>query len=298
MGLFDRKYCDICGGKIGVLGNRRLSDGNLCKDCAALLSPWFTERRASTVEDIRSHLAYREANREAAAYFRASRTFGSGTKLYIDEGAGSFAVTSAKDPAADHADIIGLASLTDCAVDIRETRSELRRKGPDGKTVRYDPPRWEYAYDFDVVLSVDHPWISEIRFRLNPSRVEVGEHRIGTVVPPRPHPAHRPGSAAWAGLRAAVRPGAVVSSPEYDLYYNEAMELRETMLSLRDRFRGLQEEELRPEEAPAAEAPAAGAAPAESGQEAAAPRFCPWCGAPVSPPGAAFCSSCGKELVS
>ena len=34
MGLFDKKYCDICGEKIGLLGNRKLEDGNLCKDCA------------------------------------------------------------------------------------------------------------------------------------------------------------------------------------------------------------------------------------------------------------------------
>ena len=27
MGLFDTKYCDGCGGKIGMLGNRKLEDG-------------------------------------------------------------------------------------------------------------------------------------------------------------------------------------------------------------------------------------------------------------------------------
>ena len=51
MGLFDKKYCDICGEKIGLLGNRKLEDGNLCKNCAAKLSPFFSERRRSTVED-------------------------------------------------------------------------------------------------------------------------------------------------------------------------------------------------------------------------------------------------------
>ena len=30
MGLFDKKYCDICGEKIGLLGNRKLDDRNLC----------------------------------------------------------------------------------------------------------------------------------------------------------------------------------------------------------------------------------------------------------------------------
>lgn len=38
MGLFDKKYCDVCGERIGLLGNRKLEDGNLCKDCARKLS--------------------------------------------------------------------------------------------------------------------------------------------------------------------------------------------------------------------------------------------------------------------
>ena len=62
MGLFDKKYCDICGEKIGLLGNRKLEDGNLCKDCARKLSPFFSERRSSTVEDIKRQLAYRAEN--------------------------------------------------------------------------------------------------------------------------------------------------------------------------------------------------------------------------------------------
>ena len=60
MGLFDKKFCNICNGKIGLLGNRKLADGNLCKDCARLLSPFVTDRRQSSVEEIRQHLNYRE----------------------------------------------------------------------------------------------------------------------------------------------------------------------------------------------------------------------------------------------
>jgi len=59
MGLFDKKYCGICGEKIGLLGNRKLEDGNLCKNCAAKLSPWFSERRHSSLGDFKAQLAYR-----------------------------------------------------------------------------------------------------------------------------------------------------------------------------------------------------------------------------------------------
>ena len=62
MGLFDKKYCDICGDKIGFLGNRKLADGNMCKTCARKLSPLFSERRKSTAEEIRA--ALKPAQRE------------------------------------------------------------------------------------------------------------------------------------------------------------------------------------------------------------------------------------------
>ena len=54
--LFDKKVCDICGQEIGFLGQRKLEDGACCKECAAKLSPWFNERRRSTVADIKKQL--------------------------------------------------------------------------------------------------------------------------------------------------------------------------------------------------------------------------------------------------
>lgn len=68
MGLFDKKYCDICGEKIGLLGNRKLENGNLCKNCAQKLSPWFSDRRNSTVEEIKAQLDYREENQKRSRH--------------------------------------------------------------------------------------------------------------------------------------------------------------------------------------------------------------------------------------
>ena len=72
MGLFDKKYCDICGEKIGLLGNRKLENGNLCKDCAKQLSPFFSERRRSTVEEIREQLNTKEINNHCRLFSRSS----------------------------------------------------------------------------------------------------------------------------------------------------------------------------------------------------------------------------------
>ena len=81
MGLFDKKYCDFCGNKIGLLGNRKFEDGNMCKDCASKLSPWFDGRRHSTKAELTAQLESREANRQAVAAFRTTRSLGKYVKL-------------------------------------------------------------------------------------------------------------------------------------------------------------------------------------------------------------------------
>ena len=171
MGLFDKKYCDICGEKIGLLGNRKLEDGNLCKDCAKKLSPWFSDRRRSTVEDIKGQLAYREENREKAAQFRITRSFGEDRKVLLDEEHRWFTVTRARDLAEANPDILDFDAITGCRLDIDESRTELTREDADGKDVSYVPPRYEYSYDFFLIITVRHPYFDEMRFSLNSSSV-------------------------------------------------------------------------------------------------------------------------------
>ena len=170
MGLFDKKFCDVCGGQIGMLGNRKLDDGNLCKDCAAKLSPWFSERRHSTVEEIKKQLEYREQNKAAAASFRPTVTFGDDMKLYIDQMSGSFAVTRYTDFVKYNPDIIPISSVMSVIADVDEDRDEVYMKDSQGRNVSYNPPRYNYKYDFKIRINVNHPYFSEIEFKLNSQR--------------------------------------------------------------------------------------------------------------------------------
>ena len=192
MGLFDKKYCDICGEKIGLLGNRKLEDGNLCKDCAKKLSPWFSDRRRSTVEDIKGQLAYREENREKAAQFRTTRSFGEDWKVLLDEDDRWFTVTRARDLAEANPDILDFDAITGCRMDIDESRTELTRKDADGKDVSYVPPRYEYSYDFFLVISVRHPYFDEMRFSLNSSSVYYEPQKLPQRAPMSHAPMDRP----------------------------------------------------------------------------------------------------------
>lgn len=179
MGLFDKKFCDVCGNKIGMLGNRKLEDGNLCKDCAGLLSPFFSERRKSTVADIKEHLAYREANKAAVAAFRATRTLGNATKVMLDEDNGKFVVTSARRLEEANPDVLEFSQVTGASFKVDENRSEVMQKGPDGKSVSYSPPRYKFSYEFKMYIQVNHPWFNEISFKINDRNIEV-ENSFGT----------------------------------------------------------------------------------------------------------------------
>lgn len=184
--LFEKKTCSVCGGEIGLLGNRKLEDGNLCKNCSAKLSPWFSERRQSTVEQIKAQLQYREENKAAVAAFHPTLSLGEDTKLLVDEDARKFVVTDARDLVADNPDVLDFSMVTGVDLDIEEDQDEAETEDKDGKSVSYNPPRYDYSYDFHVVIRVNHPWFNEIRFRLNDSDIQTTTSPVIAARKPNP----------------------------------------------------------------------------------------------------------------
>lgn len=245
MGLFDKKYCSICGNQIKLLGNRKLEDGNCCKDCASKLSPFFSERRHSTVESIKEQLAYREANKEEVEKFNVTRTIGEGTKILIDEDQRKFMVTSHSKWKEANPDVIPFSSVTGCETKINESKSEEMTTDKEGKKVSYRPPHYSYNYTFEVTVYVNNPYFDDINFRINSSSVT--EHVVGQLM--------RHGS-------------------EYENYARSLDEIKEIFTGIREGSR----EEARAAAAPKVpvKCPACGATtiPDEKG-------CCEYCGSPV-----------------
>ena len=304
MGLFDRKNCDICGGKIGMLGNRKLEDGNLCKDCAAKLSPHFSERRHATVNDIRRQLLYREANRKDVAAFVTTRSWGSlSSMLRVDDNAGRFTVTTTRDLVGENPDILPLSAVTNAVLDISESRSEITHRAPDGRMVPDNPPRFTYRYDFYVRIHVNHPYFDELSVRLNPSTLKVDEP---AVAPPPPPGAgvgrNAPGrpTVSRTIVNAVTRPKPF--NPHEDLEYvrfaamgdevvaallNPAPQQTSVQQAAQNIMQNLAKAITRPSEA---------AQPSAAEEEPApAFRFCPNCGQKLEGP-AKFCPNCGQKL--
>ena len=173
--LFEKRQCSICGKEMGLTERKELSGGNLCDDCAEKLSDWFSTdaRKRSTPQQIQEQLAYREQNRQAVAQFRATRTIGNTTKVYLDEMNRKFMVSSASNLQEDNPDVIDASAITNVAVDIDESKHELRTKNEEGRSVSYNPPRYDYSYDFYVDIDVSHPYCSHRRIKVNSSSVWV-----------------------------------------------------------------------------------------------------------------------------
>lgn len=167
MGLFEKKYCDICGEKIGLLGNRKLEDGNLCKDCARKLSPFFNDRRNSTVEKIKQQLAYREENECKLEYFHPDSIFGEHKKLYVDRSNLKFIVTSASNWRSVNPDLISISQVTGVNTDIHENKNELYYEDEEGHRRSYTPRRYKCDYEFNVTILVDSPWFDKIDLELS-----------------------------------------------------------------------------------------------------------------------------------
>ena len=145
----------------------------MCKECGKKLSPWFSDRRSSTIEEICQQLNYREANKEEVAKFCVTRSFGEDMKLLLDEDAGKFMVTDSSNLKAANPDVLAFSDVTGCVLDIDEDRSEIMREDSEGNETSYNPPRYCYQYDVYITIQVRNPYFDEIRFQLNRSTVEM-----------------------------------------------------------------------------------------------------------------------------
>lgn len=189
--LFQKKHCSICDSEIKLFGKRKLADGNLCKSCEAKLSPFFSNRRNSTVAQIREQLAYREENKKAVAVFHPTLILGERTRLVIDEDAKKFLVTGAENPLAGNPDILSFSQITGCMLNVEENQKEEKKLNEESKYESYDPPRYHYSYQFHLTIHVVHPYFSKIHIPLNHLSVKTTTG-TGVIATEKPDPEKNP----------------------------------------------------------------------------------------------------------
>ena len=76
MGLFDKKFCDICGDKVNLLTQKKLSDGQLYSECKQKLGSFTSGWKQRTVQDVKAHLEQREQNKQKYRQFNCTAAAG------------------------------------------------------------------------------------------------------------------------------------------------------------------------------------------------------------------------------
>ena len=283
MGLFDafkKKDCEICGKEVGLFGYKKLEDGEICKDCVKLLSPWFDDRRHSTVEQIKQQLSYREENRAALNAFRPTVAYGERYTLRAEIVNGvptRFVIERGDNYKEENADIVNFKDVTSFHIDVQEHNREIKYRNSQGEEVSYRPPRYEYSYDFYAEINVNHPYFNEMRFQVNRDtlNLETVDRRPGlgvmrTGFDPTLYPEYRQIRSKCDELEELFRAGMqgmVLNGAPVQQQYGAPVQQQYV--------------------APVQPVPAAPQAPA-------GPKFCPNCGAPSD--GGKFCQSCGSRL--
>ena len=162
--LFEKKDCEICGGEIGLLGNTKLADGDMCKDCKAKLSPLFRVKAETTVADILQQIAYREENAKALGAFNPDEEFGASDKICVDTAAKKFVYARNGDWKEPAADVIDFAQVT--GVDTDEEEEMMYFDYEDEETGETSTSEIRVVH-FHVNIHVDSPYFDTIEVCLS-----------------------------------------------------------------------------------------------------------------------------------
>ena len=277
MGLFDflkKQDCEICGKEVGLFGYKKLEDGEICNACVKKLSPWFDDRRHSTVEQIKQQLAYREENEKQLASFHVTQVIGDAYKMYVEEVNGvptRFFISDARDYMEENPDIIEFKNVLSCTTDIRTYKREMKRRDANGDMVSYNPPRYEVDHDFYIEMQIGNtPWFDDISFYVNSGVVTLETTEASGIL---------------GGIFGAAFGNNNITNyaeqQRYDKYQAMCQQIEQLVQ--------LAKMPAAPAAAPAPEPVAAPAPEAPAG-----PKFCPNCGAPAD--GGKFCQSCGSKF--
>lgn len=163
MAGFDKKHCHVCGKKVGFLSREDIEDGVICDDCAEQLSPLGPEPEMMNVSEVKRQLDYREKNKERVRSFQPTFKYDlkvQRMRVLIDENDETFMVTDCADNEMRtvYPDVIDLADITEC---------QFTYNTDDDYSYFGDDSPYIYEYDFYLEIHLDHPYINEIKLRLN-----------------------------------------------------------------------------------------------------------------------------------
>ncbi len=212
MGLFSSKktHCDVCGAEIKVSKGCKLKDGIICRACEYKASTFFKIGCIHTVEQVRSHLAYREENKRRLQEFNVTRVLGPCSNIVVDENAGLFAITKMEYLNCSNPDLISFSDIMGCELKITSKKIQDQQYNSAGEVVQPLIQRYTYQYDFKLLLQINNPYFKQVTVNVSPAGINVPESSVAF------------------GL---------MMNPEYAKYHNEGEELKNYFLQKQHQMR-------------------------------------------------------------
>ena len=105
--------CSLCHQPLTPYGSLVRAEGTICRNCAALLSPFLTKAEVAemTLEQLNGHIEYRKANAEVLKDLKISRVIDGRYDLYRDEEGKNILFVKGRDAVKENADIIPLTAI-------------------------------------------------------------------------------------------------------------------------------------------------------------------------------------------
>lgn len=147
----NENICSICGETLTKFGNKKLSDGIVCRNCVKKASSWLNDDDYAkrTIEDFRKHLEYRTENMKKLEDFKEERKVEGKYSLYLDEDNREFVISKRKDFRKDNADVLSYEQIQELSI------------------FEQPYPETEDSVDLCMDIKLNNPEIDNIYFRVN-----------------------------------------------------------------------------------------------------------------------------------
>ncbi|MBO4218444.1 MAG: hypothetical protein J5887_02920 [Erysipelotrichaceae bacterium] len=105
--------CSLCHQPLTPYGSLACAEGTICRNCAALLSPFLTKEEVAqmSLQQLNEHIEYRKSNAEALKDLKISKVIDGKYDLYCDQDKKNILFVKGKDAVRQNADIIPLSAV-------------------------------------------------------------------------------------------------------------------------------------------------------------------------------------------
>ncbi len=131
-GLLDNKECSLCGEQLPAIRQQKLMNGYCCPKCKKSVASILNVSSNDTVESIKFRIEFRDASKQKLQTFQPTRTFGTKSKILIDEINYQFIYLEKAKQKIKDVDVYSFSQIGNVSSNITHTREEIVYRDSNG----------------------------------------------------------------------------------------------------------------------------------------------------------------------